>query len=145
MLGIHSPSKLMINAKVGNFLFDGILEGMEEEIPKMKNVTNEMISDIKGIALNGMNELNYDLASLPSMENNINRVNSISDNYYADLSASLIEQATYRGIARAISDYGLVQIDVNSKVEKGVITDVAVDGIKDYIRRTGSNPFDEVL
>lgn len=43
-LGIHSPARLIIDAKIGNFIFDGITEGMEDELPTLK-IQAENISD----------------------------------------------------------------------------------------------------
>ncbi len=140
-LGIHSPSKLVINAKIGDYLFQGIEKGMENELPHIQSTALSLVDTIKGTVYDGMDSLNLEMAKLPNISTDM--TSAFNTQSINELDLSPIERATYNGIARAISDYGLVQVDVNSTYQDGMITDVVVNNVKETIRRTGYNPFEE--
>lgn len=67
-LGINSPSKLMIDAKIGNYTFDGIMEGFSNEMPTLKEQAKEIVSTLR----DGINQatdvsLSYDTSDLAKM------------------------------------------------------------------------------
>mgnify|MGYP001625143064 CR=1 FL=1 len=143
-LGIHSPSRKIIDAKIGNYIFAGINVGMEDEIPTLNKTAISMVNSLKGTVNKEMAGLSLEMAKVPDISSDFQKITQFTNNDLSQVDYSLIERATYSGIARAIADYGFVDINVNSKVQEGVVTDIAINGINGIKRRTGTCPI-EVL
>lgn len=67
-LGINSPSKLVVNAKIGDYTLQGITEGMEKQIPTLKTQAQEIVDTLNS----GINQatdvaLRYDTNDLAKM------------------------------------------------------------------------------
>lgn len=135
VLGIHSPARVIIDAKIGNFVTDGIVVGMEEEIPGLKTVAQKMVNIVEGTFSRG--DYNFIMPDYEALNDRLNVESSINRN----IDCSMIERASYAGFMRAIQEYGLVQVQVNARTEKGTIVETAIDGIKKEIIRTGEVPF----
>lgn len=119
-LGIHSPSQLVIDNKIGNYTTDGILVGMNKEVPKVRETAEDMVNEINEIFANG----NY--LTENSMFNNSNN----------DISNSLIT-GIYSAVMNGISQYGKnCEIDVHVHTDEGTV----VDRINKKTKQTGVCP-----
>jgi len=119
-LGINSPSKLVIDNKIGNYTTDGILVGMTKEVPKVRETAQDMVNEINDIFANG----NY------LMEN------SAFDNSNNDISNSLIT-GIYSAVMNGMSQYGNnCEIDVHVHTDEGTV----VDRINKKTKQTGVCP-----
>lgn len=67
-LGIHSPSQLILDAKIGDFSMEAIMLGMERQLPLLKeeaeNIVDTLNSGMKDASVKA--EYSYDLPSLNS-------------------------------------------------------------------------------
>lgn len=62
-LGIHSPAQLIIDAKIGDYSLEGIIVGMEKQLPKLydeaENIVDTLNSGIKDATIKS--DFNYDI------------------------------------------------------------------------------------
>lgn len=125
-LGIHSPARLVIDAKVGDYTTDGIIVGMEKEIPKLKITAQEMVGEVsKTFARGDFNlPLNY-------------QIQPNNSDFNTDF--SVIQKVVVNGFAEVMSQYNRQsgEIDVHVHTDEGTI----VDRIEQRIKQTGVFPF----
>lgn len=137
-LGIHSPSKLVIDAKIGNFTTDGIIVGMENELPKVNKVAKQMVEVLSNTFDDGDFNIGF------GTNKNINIKTDFDNQEKPIFDYNSIRMASYYGFAQAIQDYGLVNINIDAKTDKGTIVETAIDGINDIKRRTGDCPIEVI-
>ena len=124
-LGIHSPSRLVIDAKIGNYTTDGILVGMKKQIPKLQETANDMISGIERTFANANLETPFSY----SVPNNMPNINS---------ECSVIRKIVVESMAQTMSQYGgqSSSIDVHVHTDEGTV----VDRINQTTKQTGVCP-----
>ena len=83
-LGIASPSKLVLNAKIGDFSMDAIIEGMERQLPLLDKEAQHIVDTLN----DGMEKANTNLSNAT---NTIPDIDSIISN--SKPSQSVIAQA----------------------------------------------------
>lgn len=125
-LGIHSPAKLVIDAKVGNYTTDGIIVGMEKEIPKLKGTAREMVGEVSKTFTRG----DFDLPLNYQIQPN-------NSDFNTDF--SVIQKVVVSGFAEAMSQYGgqSSEIDVHVHTDEGTV----VDRVEQRIKQTGTFPW----
>lgn len=140
--GIHSPSRKMI--PIGEFLTLGLAVGMEEEVESIEEPINDMLDRINNKMKLGLSDLSIDSNVSASIVPNISNLTSSNNNFNIDSNylASALREASYKGYADAIRDYGLVDVKINTRTEKGTIVETAINGIKEYQSKTGELPFE---
>lgn len=110
-LGIHSPAKLIIDAKIGDYSMDAIMVGMEKQLPKLKdeaeNITKTLKEGIKDATIK--TNFNYDV---PNLAFNFSSLD------YANGSKSTVKQNM-----PSINPTIIVQVG-NKDIAKQVITDL---------------------
>ncbi len=129
-LGIHSPARLVIDAKVGDYTTDGIIVGMKNEIPKLKETANMMVDEVGKTFARG----DYDLELNGSKTFNTN----ISSN--SNIDYSMLKQAVVEGMAIVFNQYSgqTNQIDVHVHTDEGTV----VDRINQKTKQTGVCPIE---
>lgn len=127
-LGIHSPARLVIDAKIGDYTTDGIIVGMKNEIPKLKSTAYLMVDEVQKTFAKG----NYDL------EFGSIKMNSESSMSHPNLNQTSIQQVIIDSVGQAISRYGgqVNQIDVYVHTDEGTV----VDRINQKTKQTGVCP-----
>lgn len=125
-LGIHSPARLVIDAKVGNYTTDGIIVGMENEIPKLKITAQEMVGEVRKTFARG----DFDLPLNYQIQPNTSDFNT-------DFSA--IQKVVVNGLVEVMSQYSgqSSEIDVHVHTDEGTI----IDRIEQRTKQTGVFPF----
>lgn len=124
-LGIHSPAKLVIDAKVGNYTTEGIIVGMKNEVPKLKGTANYMISEVGKTFARG----DYDIPLNYNIPSNLPNLNT---------DCSIIQEIVVNGMAQALSQYGnqSSEIDVHVHTDEGTV----IDRIEQRTKQTGKFP-----
>lgn len=124
-LGIHSPSRLVIDAKVGNYTTDGILTGMEDEIPKLKRTAETLIEETQKTFADAKYKLNLNY-DIPESIKNINP------------DCSILQEFIINGMSQAMSQFDnqSSEIDVHVHTDEGTI----VDRINQRTKQTGVCP-----
>lgn len=126
-LGIHSPSRLVIDAKVGNYTTDGIIVGMKKEIPKIKITAQEMVGEVSRTFARG----DFDLPLNYQIQSNTSDLNN---------DFSMIQRIVVSGVAEAMSQYCNGQsseIDVHVHTDEGTV----IDRVEQRIKQTGNFPW----
>mgnify|MGYP005874040231 CR=1 FL=1 len=125
-LGIHSPARLVINAKVGDYTTDGIIVGMKNEIPKLKDMANLMVDEIGKTFARG----DYDIPLNYDVQNNLQNL---------DTNCSVIQEIVVNGMSQVLSQYGNQsnEIDVHVHTDEGTV----IDRIEQRTKQTGQFPF----
>ena len=110
-LGIHSPAKLIIDAKIGDYSMDAIMVGMEKQLPKLKdeaeNITKTLKEGIQDATIKS--DFNYDIPNLAFNSSSLD---------YANGSKSSVKQNM-----PSINPTIIVQVG-NKDIAKQVITDL---------------------
>lgn len=123
-LGIHSPSQLVIDAKIGKFTTDGILVGMEKEIPRLQKTAYEMVNEMQKVFANGNYDvpLNYNIPTNASPSSDMSVLNNI----------------VISGIEQIMSKYSnsQQQVDVTFHANNSVV----IDEINQKTKQTGVFP-----
>lgn len=124
-LGIHSPSRLVIDAKVGDYTTEGIIVGMKREVPKLKNTANLMVDEIEKTFDRG----DYDMPLAYNLKNELPNLNP---------DCSVIQEIIVNGMSQIMSQFGgqEVQVDIYAHTDEGVI----VDRINQKTKQTGVCP-----
>ena len=124
-LGIHSPARLVIDAKVGDYTTDGIIIGMKNEIPKLKETANIMVDEVGKTFARG----DYDIPLNYDARNNLPNLNT---------DCSIIQEIVVTGMAQALSQYGgqSSEIDVHVHTDEGTV----IDRIEQRTKQTGKFP-----
>ena len=122
-LGIHSPSQLMIDAKIGDYSLEGILVGMERALPKLKdeagNIVDTLNQGIKDATIKS--EFNYDIPQF--------NASSLGNDLYNSAKASA------NGSGSSVNPTIIVQVG-DKEIAKQVITnlqDMAKDNGKPIV------------
>lgn len=128
-LGIHSPAKLVIDNKVGNYTTDGIIVGMKNEIPNLEKVANEMVIDVGKTFAKG----NFDIPLNYNIPKNLPNVNT---------DCSIIQEVVINGMMQAMNQYsgngGIAEINVHA--DEGIIVETTINGINQKTNQTGICP-----
>lgn len=124
-LGIHSPARVVIDAKVGDYTTDGIIVGMKNEIPKLKETANIMVNEVGKTFASG----DYDIPLNYDVRNNLPNLNT---------DCSIIQEIVVTGMAQALSQYGgqSSEIDVHVHTDEGTV----IDRIEQRTKQTGKFP-----
>ena len=125
-LGIHSPSKLVIEAKVGDYTTDGIIVGMKNEIPKLEDTAKTMVEGVGKTFARG----DYDIPLNYDVQNNLPNLNT---------DCSVIQEIVINGMSQVLSQYGnqSSEIDVHVHTDEGTV----IDRIEQRTKQTGQFPF----
>lgn len=135
-LDIHSPSE---KAKpLGKYVTLGIVEGMLDEMPTLESTANQLLNGLNTTFTNGMQDLSLESAIAPNLNQNVSSVSTYKNS--SNINYNMLEQASYNGFAKAIKQYGLVNISV--KQDKGSIVETAIEGINNITKQTGENPIE---
>ena len=135
-LDIHSPSE---KAKpLGKFVTLGIVEGMLDEMPTLQSTANQLLNGLNTTFTNGMQDLSLNSAITPNLNQNVSSIATYKSN--TNINYNMLEQASYNGFAKAVKQYGLVNINV--KQDKGSIVETAIEGINNITKQTGENPIE---
>ena len=135
-LDIHSPSKK--SEPLGRFVTLGIVEGMLEEIPTLQSTANQLLDGLNTTFTNGMQDLSLESAIPPNLSQDVSNISTYKSN--TNINYNMLEQASYNGFAKAVRQYGLVNINV--KQDKGSIVETAIEGINNITKQTGENPIE---
>lgn len=138
-LGIHSPSKLVIDAKIGNYTSQAIEVGMEDELPRFQKQAKNIVDRLKNTFDNETYNLSLTDLKAPSLNRQLSSMTTLNIKNAYDFNS--IKQASYEGFVMAIKQYGLVQVNVDAKTEEGTILRTAVKGIQEHVVKTGELPF----
>lgn len=124
-LGIHSPSRLVIDAKVGDYTTEGIIVGMKREVPKLKNTASLMVDEVEKTFDRG----DYDMPLDYNLKNELPNLNP---------DCSVIQEIIVNGMSQIMSQFGgqEVQVDIYAHTDEGVI----VDRINQKTKQTGVCP-----
>lgn len=137
--GISLKQKSVLNL-VDNFGND-ILEHFEQPfkiLPKhleenMDNFTKKISkADLK------FSPGDISLKMLPNIESKY--TNSYMTNEQILIDSNLFQEASYQGFSKAIKDFGLVNVEINARTDKGTIVETAVKGINQKTKQTGVCP-----
>lgn len=106
-LGIHSPAKLVLDAKIGDFSMDAIMLGMEREMPKLQkeaeNIVGSLNSGIKEASMDS--NFNYDLPQFNASSLNMNAQsigNTSGNSLKQPINATFIIQVGNKEVARQV-------------------------------------------
>ena len=135
-LDIHSPSKK--SEPLGRFVTLGIVEGMLDEMPTLQSTANKLLDGLNTTFTNGMQDLSLNSAITPNLNQNVSSIATYKSN--TNINYNMLEQASYNGFAKAVKQYGLVNINV--KQDKGSIVETAIEGINNITKQTGENPIE---
>lgn len=144
----HSPSKRAY--KLGTNIYQGYENALQDNEDNMYNLGKDLVKDLN----NGLSDTNLLKGSLKNINNELlSNANMKLD--YATLSSNLqtsasvnvtgdifnqLQQASYQGLLMAMQDGG-INVNIEARTDDGVVLNKAVNGINDYVRRTGSLPF----
>lgn len=125
-LGIHSPSRLVIDAKVGDHTTDGIIIGMKNEIPKLEDTAKTMVERVGKTFARG----DYDIPLNYDVQNNLPNLNT---------DCSVIQEIVINGMSQVLSQYGNQsnEIEVHVHTDEGTV----IDRIEQRTKQTGQFPF----
>lgn len=129
-LGIHSPSRVMMN--YSKFIPIGIAKGIENESNTVFNSMKELSEGIKvntkDIAIDTNQYVDY---------------GKISGQVQAQSNISMNSNIV-QGIAEAVKESirnAEVNVNIEAKADEGIIVKKASQGFKDYVMQTGELPF----
>lgn len=109
-LGIHSPAKLILDAKIGDYSMEAISLGMERQLPQLKNQAEDIVNTLR----NGVQEA--------SIDSNFNyNIPSFNQNSLAFASLGLGNDN--KGFGTTVSPTIIVQVG-NKEIARQVITDL---------------------
>lgn len=136
VLDIHSPSKRAI--PLGMFTGLGINQGLLESIPIIEDTASKLLDGLNNTFTSGMEELSLESAITPSLKQDVANINTYKNN--TNINYNMLEEASYNGFARAVKQYGLVNINVRQ--DKSSIVETAIEGINNITKQSGENPID---
>lgn len=144
----HSPSKRAY--KLGIFVYQGYSNAIKENINNMANLGKDLVKGLNSglsdtnILRSSLQNINDELMSNANMKLDYatlssNIQTSASVNVTGDIFNQL-QQASYQGLLMAMQEGG-INVNIEARTDDGVVLNKAVNGINDYVRRTGSLPF----
>lgn len=106
-LGIHSPAKLILDAKIGDFSMDAIALGMEREMPILKEQAQDIVdtlnSGIKEASIESDYNYNLPQFNASSMLSGLQSSNNSNDNpFKTSINPTIIVQVGNKEIAKQV-------------------------------------------